>query len=125
MPKEALTHEENRKRVCLFCLKKCSIKDGVDKNKMRPITAKGKIDELINTIVKYDSTREELPNAICNSCCVKLYNKKLNAPDLLQFKPLNTITRSYNSILCQCLVCEIARSTINSNSTGFKKGICS
>lgn len=117
MPLNALTHEEDRQRVCLFWLKVQSTRDLKNLNKMRIITPNGKIEERVKKFFcDYDSSRQELPTAVCNTCYVTIYKtgeNQLIGANRMKFNPIRTDVRSFNSDGCLCTLCEIARKNKN------------
>jgi len=99
MPTIALTHDENRGKVCFLCFRK--------QKQMFIIKHQLKID-MENHVDNYGDERR-LPAALCCTCKRKLFRaktekKKLESPDLSIFKPV-PVTRS----TCECKICEIAR----------------
>lgn len=119
----ALTHIENRKKVCLFCLKK---------NNSHLFEVKGKLQERITVLVNYDFNDERLPSVICTSCRMIVYrqtdiNKKcakgsLNFPDYSNWTYPNQLsTRSNDGVVCTCTLCQLARSRSQFNFSSSNK----
>lgn len=107
------THDENRRKICLFCCKK---KGRNGASKIIVITLKGKIESLVNSVFKYEADDKSLPNGICSTCLNKLYEakkteKKLLEAPKLSFNYKNIKTRVEGDSLCQCLICQLARKT--------------
>lgn len=101
MPSTALTHDENRCKVCFLCFRK--------QKRMYVIKNQLKID--INKLVDNYTDERSLPAGLCSTCRNKVLKakaetRKLESPDLSIFKPVQ-ITRSR----CECKICEIARET--------------
>lgn len=112
-PKDhSYTHDENRSKVCLFCLKKRG-RSGA--NQVREITKNGQIELLVNGIFEYDASNTHLPNGICKTCLNKLYASKDQTKKLLEIPKMSynckTIkTRSSaDNVICGCLICQLAR----------------
>lgn len=108
----AYSHDENRRKICLFCLRK---KGRNGTNVMINITKDGKIEALVNDIFKYDADDQGLPNAVCRTCLNKLYasnknKKKLLEPPKVSFNYKYMCTRqSDEGLPCNCLICQLAR----------------
>lgn len=99
MSSKALTHDQNRGKVCFLCFRK--------QKQMYIIENQLKID-MKNHVDNYDDERR-LPAAVCCTCRRKVFQaktekKKLASPDLSIFKHVQA-TRSR----CECKICEIAR----------------
>lgn len=108
----AYTHNENRSKICLFCLKKRG-RNGT--NVIVEIKTDGKIEALVNYIFKYKASDQSLPNGICRTCLMKLYSSKKQEKKLLEspkvdFNYKTVFTRqSSQELSCNCLICELAR----------------
>ena len=107
------THDENRSKICLFCLKK---RGRSRKNEIRKIVKNGPVELLIiKDIFEYDASDKNLPNGICKTCLNKLYATKGKTKKLLKkpewcfhYKTINTRS-SDGSLKCDCLICKLAR----------------
>ena len=109
----ARTHSENLKCVCLLCMKKSKV--------MRNIT--DKLESLISETVLcgYDFNDERLPKVLCSNCYSVLYEySKGNFThtidvydDYSTIGAVRMLTRGNSS--CQCVVCDIARSSTTAN----------
>lgn len=112
----SITHNENRIKICLFCLKK--------KKPMHKI--EGTLQKNIEAIINYDKTDDRLPAAVCVACKIIVYRSlklekeeiKITLPDYSKFQSLRKNTRSENSKLCSCNLCELVR---NPGSFNFVK----
>ena len=108
MPNYARGHEENRKIVCLPCLKKCT----------RQITSFQA--EYLSKIygINFDLGDARVPQGICNTCRTIMKKrdegKEVVLPSLYDFKSIRVIleTRGEN---CDCLICRIGRLKLNEN----------
>ena len=107
MPKEKKTHEDFRKYVCLFCLKKGKDSRGINEKEY----------ENINThfVIGLNRDDERLPNAMCITCRMVLrktsagdYSKYFELFDYSKLNPLKPITRTSSS--CECMICMNVRS---------------
>ncbi|CAH0547097.1 unnamed protein product [Brassicogethes aeneus] len=103
----ALTHSENRFKVCLFCFKK--------KKAMFPIKDKLKL-VVLSLFADYDVEEKSLPVALCSSCKIKIYKAKhgsgrmeLKLPILSDDEKQKRATRSQDVTKCSCKLCQIAR----------------
>lgn len=109
------THDECRKRVCLLCFAKASVK----KNTFRKVnpSLQTKIEQ--HVIHGLDPTTDErLPNVLCPTC-VRTINdfdhsnqkkrKSIPLGDHSQLYQVNTRLSS-SSTFCTCLICKIAQS---------------
>lgn len=96
--KKAGTHEQNRYRLCLICLKKAQVL----------IEVKGVLKtKILNLLSGYNTNDERLPAVVCASCKLKVYRSsnnncdeekyKLKLPDYCEFMPLQINTR--NSVI--------------------------
>lgn len=103
--KKAGTHEENRYKLCLICLKKSKV----------IIEVKGAIKEKIVALCsEYDPNDERLPAALCTVCKIKVYRLfkekkksiKLKLSDYSKFVPLRKNTRETINLKCQCSLCK-------------------
>ena len=119
MPKNALSHSENRNKVCFLCFKKHNKQMFVIKNQL-------KVD--MQDLVDNYSDEDNLPAALCCTCkryvyAAKAGGNKIKNPDLTQFSLLKS-TRSK----CKCKICEIARSKpesfLGKNGTGTTGKYC-
>lgn len=125
MPKLAATHNENRKRVCILCLKKVC-RFGC--TEVRKIIGDGKVESYINELFKYNSSHEWLPSGICTSCLRKLHRSRNNGekmaiPDLSEFENTKENIEP-NDRNCQCKICRIARANfISGNSFDSKTNV--
>lgn len=113
------THDENRSKICIFCCKK---KGGNGASKIIVITSKGKIESLVNSVFKYEADNKCLPNGICSTCLNKLYEEKKTEKKLLEapklsFNYKSMETRTEGDLLCQCLICQLARKIPDNLST--------
>ena len=105
MPTHAKSHEENRKYVCLLCLKKSS----------RPLTAfqAQRICELYST--NLDVCDSRVPQGLCESCRTALRRKEegkeVTLPSLFDFSSIR-LRAETRSQVCDCLLCQIARSKL-------------
>lgn len=103
----AATHDENRLKMCLFCLKK--------KNKMIPIS--GVLKENIEKLVTYDECDERLPSVVCDACRILIYReikkelslRTLKLRDYSNFKVMDPNTRSKIDKTCECTLCDLSR----------------
>lgn len=109
-----VNHEENRKRICIFCLSK----DGRG-NKFRKITSKGQTENMVNKHFRYNANDSRLPNGICNGCRTKLLRVKngqaVDIPNLSQFYVSKIHTRSTvvsKDGICDCNICKTVRTPI-------------
>lgn len=96
-------HEENRKKICYFCLKK----------KSRMLDNKGKIKEkILEFFNTFDDNDNRRPNAICDTCRILLYRvegyTEFKPPDYSTFK-VNYTTRSKDDKKCDCDIFCICR----------------
>lgn len=110
MEKTALTHDENREKLCILCLK---VSSKYVKTKFVKILSKGAIEAIIKSLVDYNASDQYYPNVICSGCLRKLYRfnkglqKTIELPNLSPFdKPKNKYSRNG---FCQCSLCEIVR----------------
>lgn len=129
--KKAGTHDENRGKVCLICLKK----ESRCNNKFKKIYSKGKIEGMVNSIFKYSAYDEHLPNALCTACYRNLYRAKdgtrntIELPDLSQFNRMKYSTGTPSQLSCQCKICNMVREplikieTEEVNASTFRKSI--
>lgn len=117
----ALTHSENRMKLCLFWLKKS--------DKLVKIEEKFK-KKICSIYTGYHCNDYRLPTGICVKCRVHVYeicNKKrtadsLNLPDYSAWTDPKQYLRTYSEITCQCTLCEKARSTHIINFMKSKNG---
>lgn len=110
------THEENKKRVCLLCLR--------SNKSLIPI--KGKLKYKIESIVSFKINETAPTTVICNSCYRKLYRNKSDEsnfvlPDYSKFIFRNTRSNSDEN-QCSCYLCTLIRSRKN-NENKKKKHI--
>ena len=100
MPNSKKTHEDCRKTVCIFCLKKCT----------RELN-----NQLINTIetvlqMKLDISDSRVPKGICDTCRIALGKKKngenVSLPLMFQFETIK-VRSSTREQDCDCLICQI------------------
>lgn len=121
----AMSHEENRLRMCTLCGKKHT----GSKNRMFEISSV--LNKLIVSFVNnYDINDERLPKAICGTCKVRLYtaakNKRnglefsITLPDYSHFKKCY-ITRSSGGKICNCSLCHSVRDVDHYNFNSTKK----
>ena len=134
MPTTALTHDQNRSKVCLICFQKGK-KDTI-RSTESPQNLK-KIQEFF--MENYDPSDLKLPAGLCACCKTKLDRMEIKKsgkdkdkplpevilPDPVDFTKLvfpPTITRSRGGDLspCSCDICEIATQTPFTSPT-FKK----
>lgn len=106
------THDENRGKICLFCLKKQG-RNG--KSVIVKIIKNGKIEPLVQLIFDYDADDKCLPNGVCKTCLHKLYTSKeknerlLEAPKVsFNYKSIET-RQCEKELSCNCLICQLAR----------------
>lgn len=103
----ALTHDENRFKVCLLCFRK--------RKEMFIIQMK-LTDHVKSLFENYDEADDRIPGALCGSCkrnVSKMMNgqmQKIEFPDLSIFWHKPKATRSRDNMKCDCALCEIARS---------------
>ena len=112
--KKQLTHEECRKAVCFFCLRK---------GKLKPKISDSFADFISHGIFpEFPLKRQNLPDAYCSTCANKVYTfMKLerNEPDVFVNKVHNSRYVEISNELealpevnldCTCTICKIARS---------------
>lgn len=123
------THDENRGKVCLLCLRKDT---RISRLKYSKILPKGKLESMINKHVKYNALDNRLPNAICDVCRRKLYRiekgsiENVNIPNLKQFfvkKIYTRTTQQKPNKLCDCKLCQIANASLIESSNETKVGV--
>lgn len=106
------SHDDNRHRMCLMCLKKKT--RSMETNCVK-IFSKGRVEVMINTHFDFNANDERLPNAVCGVCLRNLYRLKSSAlksfkfPNLTDFYKNMVHTRSLSTSLCTCKICIIAR----------------
>ena len=112
MPNTKRCHEESRKAVCLLCFGKSKV--------MRNITSN--INRLIkeHVLSGYDNEDVRLPIVVCSNCHTILCeygNSKFNRKiDLFDHSTLtDRIARPSSDLICNCKVCDHARSSTSSN----------
>ena len=119
-PKDhALTHAENRKKICLLCLKK----------KKTIYIIKGSIKKKFILDSKTDLNNDLLPSGLCCGCKIKVFsaakensNTKILLPDYTTFLGESAKTRSQGySHPCICKLCKLARDTTSWNFKNEKK----
>ena len=106
MPNHARGHEENRKIVCLTCLKKCT----------RQITSfqAERLSKIYG--INFDLGDARVPQGICDTCRTIMKErdegKEVVLPSLYDFKSIRVRleTRGEN---CDCLICRIGRLKLN------------
>ncbi|CAH0551136.1 unnamed protein product [Brassicogethes aeneus] len=112
------THDQNRAKVCLLCLKKES---RCSKTKFVKIFSKGKVEVMIKTLFEYSVSDERLPNPICSGCLRKLYRIKDGSQETIDLSNLSQFyaktTRSTSLLPCMCKICYIARDPLFKNDT--------
>ena len=107
------THDDFRKCICMLCFKKCKQARAITDHQRKLVE-----DCVISGLERFD---ERLPTALCTTCrlALTLFEKgegnldRVNIFDYSQLKPLSRVTRTSTSTSCDCLLCEIGRSTIN------------
>lgn len=118
MPNFRKTHDENRLKVCLFCLRRDSRRN---KHKFVKIIPYGKLENIINKHFRYSALDKRLPNAVCDSCRQKLYRIKngsleiIALPNLKQFHQKQISSRGRpipSNDICECKLCQIAGATL-------------
>ena len=109
MPNQARSHEDNRKIVCMLCMKKCS----------RQLTAfqADRIVKIYQTNIDVCDART--PQGICDACrtaCRKKdEGKDVTLPPLFDFKSIR-IKPATRDQGCSCLICQIGRLKLNEKS---------
>ena len=123
MPTEALTHEENLRRVCFLCLKK--IERGQERSVLAEVKKKdGSVTTFRHLIIKYVDYKDYeldflvLPGSLCPTC-VRILNSqtsevKKKIPGPHQWSKMAADMRqlsleAYKSTSCTCNNCFIAR----------------
>ena len=86
MPNSARNHDENRKVVCLVCLKKA--------NENLTMFLEEKIQIVYGQEIKFDDTR--VPQGICETCRTTLKKRyedhQVELPQFYQFERINVKT---------------------------------
>lgn len=103
--RQALTHDQNRLKVCLLCLKK----------KKNMYAIKNQLENDLHEYFPNYVDNEAIPAALCSSCKRRFYEKKCGGNNNLEFPDLSVFqlpknTRSRIDLKCNCKNCEIARS---------------
>ncbi len=112
MPYHARTHEESRLAVCLLCMGKTKV--------MRPIT-EGDHQIIQGYFLNgYDQKDDRLPSSLCGNRHVAIheytkgnFRSRIAVYDISQIGCVRPTTR--NSKVCDCKVCEVARSSTTLN----------
>ncbi|PAA49210.1 hypothetical protein BOX15_Mlig018049g5 [Macrostomum lignano] len=103
----ALSHEENRLKICLLCYKKGSSMQRIGNASLKRIQA--------HFLPNYNANDEQLPAALCARCNklladvdkgIKAPNVLPNSSEVVKVSPTK-ITRQSSS--CACKICETAR----------------
>lgn len=108
---KARTHDENRNQVCLLCFGKTK----------EMFLVKERLKELVKKHVEYDETDERLPRVLCATCKRDLSRIEAGSGQfvrLSKFSDLQTLrksTRSSDTRLCGCQICELARKPAHGN----------
>lgn len=112
MPKAIRNHFDSLKSVCVICFYKGRDLQNVSEN----------VENMIKTNIfpSYDRFSDTQPNVICSSCRKKLSSNDFeNLPIFDRDKirvPRKTRGAAAATDFCDCTICEIARTTINSKS---------
>ena len=114
MPHHARNHNQNRRRVCIICMKKGS-------DKITDLVL-GRIHNHVQGLENYDPMDPRFPNAICGSCrniLADVSNGKKNSSVLPKLKAFNyemiIHTFMVDSIKCKCYICQVARQKVQSH----------
>ena len=111
MPHYPRTHMQNRKRVCIICMKKatCNISHLVLE----------RIHTHIEKLEQYDPSNPYFPTTICGSCRCSLtdISKGIKNSTLLpKIFSYERLIISENSTKCNCLICQISRKNLLSEN---------
>ena len=116
---KALTHAQNRSKVCLICFQKGST--------MRSTESPQNLKRISEFFMEnYDPYDLKMPNGLCQCCSKKLErmetkNSESTLPNPVDFSKLEfpaSITRSRGGDLapCSCDICEIATASVKKKS---------
>ena len=118
MPHKALTHDENRAKVCAVCYCKSGSK------------ATRKVSDQHEAAIKdlvfegYNKNDSKFPSGLCDTCHFSLLDnvagyslKNKKSPPRLLILPdtetyeiqLQRVTRGNSASSCQCIICDVAR----------------
>lgn len=104
----ALTHEENRYKVCIICQRKKSVPQ------LRKIS--DVLRKLILKFFEYDIYDDRVPKSICLVCKKNIYSaekkgdyKSLKIPDYSKYVKIVNSTRSKKNVVCKCTLCQISQ----------------
>ncbi len=107
----AKSHEENRTKICLFCLKK-----GVELKNLIP-----SMIHILKDKTNYDSTDIRLPCVVCKKCKVYFYKAvrddggtklQVMLPEYSKFTHVKRPLRNNAYMeICLCTLCTLARAT--------------
>ena len=106
MPHYARNHTQNRRRVCILCMKKAT-------DKISDLVLE-RIHTHVSELRHYDPCDRQFPRAICGTCRIILAKiekgniDSSNLPEIINYKSIihNCID---NSNKCKCLICQVAR----------------
>ena len=116
MPHTAKTHEENRKALCVVCIRKAKSLQNITENIAKMVKK--------HALANYTSSDISLPTSICGTCRLTLseydrgnFSRKLEVFDHSKIRfPI-----SKDNTNCQCKLCEIARQNLHSVQTGASR----
>ena len=106
MPNKARDHEENRKVVCITCMRKCK----------GPMTAfqADRLSKLYQ--ISFDICDSRVPQGMCDNCRTTMRKRdegtSIELPKLYDFMSIR-IRAETRGQTCDCLICKIGRLKLN------------